>query len=333
MTTEQEDNMEKYYMPAEWKPHLACLIFYPHNEGVFRSSSVSTKHADNCNETTKCDLARAQVRNVARAVRDYGREDVFLFCNTPDAAGELSRVLQREEDKRNDDGDESEKDHKIIVKVCPSDDSWCRDTGPTFVFADSDGDDGNDQCTVTGLDWEFNAYGGEDGGCYWPCNFDKAIPKTVIPILSDQYSIPIQHVPVPNFVLEGGSIHTDGEGTILTTEECLLNKNRNPKLAKDQIESILLHYLGAQKVIWLPLGLAFDDDTNGHVDNIATFSRPGEVVLSWTDDETDENYPRFQKAHQILLNEVDAKGRKIKVIRLHIPRPMVSFWLSLIIFL
>jgi len=288
------------WMPAEWQPHEACLIVYPHNTGVFRS------------ETSKCDLARAEVRNIARAICNNGQENVVLFCNSKEEAEDLESVLKNEGDGEGSD------EHKIFVKVCNSDDSWCRDTGPSFVFA-------RETNQVVGIDWDFNAYGGPEEGCYWPCTLDREVATNMISILSTHYeksSMDIQKLEVKDLVLEGGSFHTDGEGTILTTEECLLNKNRNPHLSKEQIEAILLEKLGAEKVIWLPDGLACDDDTNGHVDNIATFARPGEVVLSWTDDENDLNYKRFKNAENALQNEVDAKGRSFKIHKLYVPDPM-----------
>eukprot|EP00979_Chaetoceros_neogracilis_P014459 scaffold4644_cov221-Chaetoceros_neogracile.AAC.2 len=289
-------------MPAEWHPHEACLIIYPHNTGVFRSSEVS-----------KCDFARAEVRNIARAICHHGEEHVFLFCNSQEEADELKDVLKTEGGGRGKAGD-----HNIIVEVCNSDDSWCRDTGPTFVFS-------KEKDHIVGIDWDFNAYGGPDEGCYWPCTLDRAVAGNMISVLSRHYeksSMRIQHLEVKDLVLEGGSFHTDGEGTIITTEECLLNPNRNPHLSKEQIEAVLLIKLGAEKVIWLPDGLAFDDDTNGHVDNIAAFARPGEVVLSWTDDENDPNYKRFMNAEKVLQNEIDAKGRSIKIHKLYVPDPM-----------
>lgn len=288
------------WMPAEWQPHEACLIVYPHNTGVFRS------------ETSKCDLARAEVRNIARAICNNGQENVFLFCNSKEEAEDLESVLKKEGDGEGSD------EHKIFVKVCNSDDSWCRDTGPSFVFS-------KETNQVVGIDWDFNAYGGPEEGCYWPCTLDREVAQNMMSILSTHYeksSMDIQKLEVKDLVLEGGSFHTDGEGTILTTEECLLNKNRNPHLSKEQIEAILLEKLGAEKVIWLPDGLACDDDTNGHVDNIATFARPGEVVLSWTDDENDINYKRFKNAENVLQNEVDAKGRPFKIHKLYVPDPM-----------
>ena len=107
-------------MPAEWQPHEACLILYPHNAGVFRS------------ENSKCDLARAEFRNVARAICNYGKENVCIFCNTQDEADELRSLLQQEGDENTQSKDGA---CRILVDVCKSDDSWCRDTGPTFVLS------------------------------------------------------------------------------------------------------------------------------------------------------------------------------------------------------
>lgn len=123
-------------------------------------------------------------------------------------------------------------------------------------------------------------------------------------------------------ILEGGSIHVDGDGTCLTTEECLLNKNRNPNLTKEQIEDQLKAYLGVQKVIWLPYGLYGDDDTNGHIDNMCCFVRPGVVLLSWTDDEKDPQFKRSMEALSILSNTSDANGRRLEIIKLHVPGPL-----------
>ena len=292
-----------FRMPAEWDPHEACLILYPHNPGVFRS------------EASKCDLARAEVRAVARAICYHGKENVVLFCNTKDESDELKSMLEKEDEK----SDEADHECKISVEVCESDDSWCRDTGPTFVRA-------KDSNQIVGLDWNFNAYGGPDEGCYWPCDLDRKVAGNMILTLSRVFasSKDLIHEEI-DLVLEGGSFHTDGEGTILTTEECLLNPNRNPNLSKEQIESIILEKLGASKIIWLPNGIAFDEDTNGHVDNIATFARPAEIVLSWTDDVEDVNYKLFKEAEDVLQNNRDAKGRSFVVHKLHVPNPMVCY--------
>ena len=127
-------------------------------------------------------------------------------------------------------------------------------------------------------------------------------------------------------VLEGGSFHSDGLGTILTTKECLLNQNRNPAKSQTELETILCDTLGATKIIWLPNGLDGDADTNGHVDNFACFLKPGHVLLSWTDDDEYDkvNYDLCRAALKVLEQETDAQGRPLTVHKLHLPPPIVS---------
>jgi agmatine deiminase len=122
-------------------------------------------------------------------------------------------------------------------------------------------------------------------------------------------------------VAEGGAIHTDGEGTLLVTEECLLNPNRNPTLTRAEIEARLCAYTGATTVVWLGLGVV-DDETDGHVDNLACFVRPGVVVLTGTDDRDDPQYARSEDARARLEAAVDARGRSLEVHVLHQPGPL-----------
>ncbi|KAK9114600.1 hypothetical protein Syun_021397 [Stephania yunnanensis] len=196
-------------------------------------------------------------------------------------------------------------------------DSWFRDTGPTFVVCDRDltSSSGKLEHKVAGIDWNFNSWGGVDDGCYTDWSLDLLVARKILGIER-----------LPRFphslILEGGSIHVDGEGTCLTTEECLLNPNRNPSLTKEQIEVELKMYLGVEKVIWLPRGLLGDDDTNGHIDNMCCFARPGVVLLSWTNDESDPQYERSVEALSILSDTTDASGRKLEIFKLHIPAPM-----------
>jgi len=121
-----------------------------------------------------------------------------------------------------------------------------------------------------------------------------------------------------DFVLEGGSICTDGEGTLLVTEACLLSAGRNPQLSKAGIEQTLKDYLGVEKILWLPRGI-FHDETNEHVDNICAFLAPGEVVLAWTDDETDPQYPLSRADYDYLSGQTDARGRMLTIHKLPIP--------------
>jgi agmatine deiminase len=194
----------------------------------------------------------------------------------------------------------------IRVVEISADDAWIRDTGPTFVV-DADG-------RRRGVDWRFNAWGGLQGGLYSSWNRDERVAAKVLEIeRAARYRAPI--------VLEGGSIHVDGEGTVMTTEECLLNPNRNPQLSREQIEQALCDYLGASTVIWLGHGV-YDDETDGHVDNLACFARPGVVLLTWSEDESDPQHAISRDAQARLLAVSDARGRSLEVIQLPSPGPI-----------
>jgi agmatine deiminase len=196
----------------------------------------------------------------------------------------------------------------VRIVELETDDSWMRDIGPTFVI---DGAGGR-----RGVDWRFNAWGGLEGGLYAPWDRDDAAAARMLEIEgADRYRAPL--------VLEGGSIHVDGEGTVLATEECLLNPNRNPELSREQVEGHLREYLGAEKVIWLGRGV-FEDETDGHVDNLACFARPGLVLLTWTDERSDPQFPISQDALERLEGATDARGRELEVIRVHQPGPLAT---------
>ncbi len=194
----------------------------------------------------------------------------------------------------------------IQVVEISSNDAWMRDVGPTFVV--------NNEGLVRGVDWEFNAWGGLKGGLYFPWDQDLLVARKVLEIERlDRYSPPL--------ILEGGSIHVDGDGTLITTEECLLNPNRNPGLSKQEIEDHLKAYLSVEKIIWFNKGV-YMDETDGHVDNLCCFVKPGVVVLLWTDDTSDPMYEISRNALEILSKTRDAKGRKIEVYKIHQPGPL-----------
>ncbi len=196
---------------------------------------------------------------------------------------------------------------EIRVVEVSSDDAWMRDVGPTFVI--------NEKGVVRGIDWDFNAWGGLEGGCYFPWDQDELIAHKVLEIEKiDRYKC--------NMVMEGGSIHVDGEGTLITTEECLLNHNRNPQLTKEQIEENLREYLNVEKIIWLGKGVYMDNDTDGHVDNLCCFVRPGTVCLTWTDDKNDPQYAISTDAYRRISETTDAKGRKLEIHKIYQPDPL-----------
>ena len=194
----------------------------------------------------------------------------------------------------------------VRVVEMSNNDSWMRDCGPTFVVNGKE---------ARAVDWDFNAWGGLTGGLYFPWDLDDLVARKVADIERlDRYKAP--------FVLEGGSIHCDGEGTLLTTKECLLNENRNPDKSQAEIEALLSEYLNLDKIIWLNRGV-YNDETNGHVDNICTFIRPGVVALTWTDDKSDPQYGISQENYEILQSVTDAKGRKLEIHKIHQPNPVL----------
>jgi agmatine deiminase len=194
----------------------------------------------------------------------------------------------------------------IRVVEMSSNDAWMRDVGPTFVI--------NDEGAVRGVDWIFNAWGGLGGGLYFPWDQDDLVARKVLELEGrERYRGPL--------VLEGGAIHVDGEGTLITTEECLLNPNRNPQLDKGQMEILLHEYLGITQVIWLDKGV-IEDETSGHVDNLCCFARPGEVLLTWTDNKRDPQYRVSQDAYERLTASRDARGRRFKIHKLQQPGPL-----------
>jgi len=193
-------------------------------------------------------------------------------------------------------------DHIRVVEMT-NNDSWMRDIGPSFVV--------NDKGDVRMVHWHFNAWGGLYDGLYFPWDQDELVPRKMAEIVGiERYRAPL--------VMEGGSIHVDGEGTVITTEECLLSPGRNPDLTREDIEQHLAEYLNISKVIWLKRGID-PDETNGHVDDVAVFVRPGVVLAGYTEDESDWRQEVLAENLEILRNATDAKGRKLEVHTIPMP--------------
>jgi agmatine deiminase len=182
----------------------------------------------------------------------------------------------------------------IRVIEMSNDDAWMRDIGPNFVVNDRSGD-------VRGVDWIFRSW----GGIYSPYDWDDQIARKVLDIENlDRYRAPI--------VCEGGALQCDGEGTLITTRQCLQNANRKVGNTDAEIEQALIDYLGVDKVIWLPRGCPFDT-TDGHVDDLVVFARPGVVLLTWTEDKSDPQYEVSHETIEILSHETDARGRPFAI--------------------
>jgi lysine decarboxylase len=184
-------------------------------------------------------------------------------------------------------------------------DSWARDNMPLFVTNGK---------SVRSVDFRFNAWGGSYNGLYRNYKDDDHLAA----IISKRMKLLSYYL--PNFVLEGGSIAVDGEGTLITTEACLLSKGRNPTFRKSEIEEILRDFTGAEKIIWVPHGI-YQDETDEHVDNMIAYIRPGEVVMAWTDDEDDPQHQYCLETYRALEEAVDAKGRKLIIHKMPLPSP------------
>ncbi len=231
--------------------------------------------------TEGLDAARDAYAAVACAIAGF--EPVIMLANAEDLADAAARC-----------GD------SVACQALPLNDSWMRDFGPTFIV---DGKGG-----LAAVDWGFNAWGGK----FQPYDADALVAERVLAQLGvRRYAAPL--------VLEGGSIHVDGEGTLLTSEECLLNPNRNPDLKRGEIEDLLRRYLGVEAFVWLGQGLD-RDDTDGHIDNIACFVKPGVVMAVTCDDPADPNHAILKDNLQRLAKAKDARGRALEVIELPLPR-------------
>ncbi len=281
MTEKHMQHMpEGIRFPGEYEPHEGTLMIWPERPGSWGKDASGAEKAftDIIGELLKV-------------------EKVWLVVS-PKALPAVQEKLRRRFGEN----------ESLILLEAETDDAWARDIGPTFVFA---GVPGRNRKRLA-LNWSFNAWGGEVDGLYASWDKDDRLAKTFAGRIGDEV------LDAAPFVLEGGSIHTDGEGTLLVTESCLLSAGRNPGLSKEEIEARLKRYLGARKVLWLPRGICMDE-TNEHVDNIAAFIRPGEIVLAWTDNEEDPQYELSRQDLAYLAGESDARGRKLVVHKLPIP--------------
>ena len=274
----QTPKQDGFFMPGEFEVHKGCILIWPSRPGSWRNEAREAKKA-----------FAAVIEAIARS------EAVFLAARKEDVAEatNFANELKRKQIP-----------YPVTVFEAKTDDAWARDIGPTFVVSDK-----ANERMVRAVNWEFNAWGGEVDGLYAAWKLDNAFAKAFSAWQG------YECYDAAPFVLEGGSIHSDGEGTVLVTASCLLSKGRNPELSKKQIEEKLKSYLGAEKILWLPRGI-YLDETNEHVDNVCAFLKPGEVVLAWTDNEDDPQYVLSKACLDYLESECDAKGRKLVVHKL-----------------
>lgn len=255
-------------MPAEWEPHQRTFMAWPCRASLWGSAAALQR-------------ARAAYAAIARAIARF--EPVTMIANPGHAAAAAAACGEA-----------------VSISAYEIDDSWMRDTGPTFV---RDGQGG-----LAGVQWRFNGWGGK----YIPHDKDAAAATALLRDLGK-----VCHM--APLVAEGGALHVDGAGTLLTTEQCLLNPNRNPGMRRSDIEEVLKALLGVRTIIWLEQGL-FGDETDGHIDNAACFAAPGRVLLQGCDDPDDPNHAISADNLARLRSARDASGNRLEIMQLPAPR-------------
>ena len=223
-------------------------------------------------------------------------EEVHINTFDEDQDAEIAQHLARSRSVRLD---------RVFLHRFPAYEPWCRDHGPIFLTRQTPR--GSELAVV---DWDYNAWGGK----YPPFDLDDAVPRHVAQLLD----VPLFQ---PGIVLEGGSIDVNGRGTLLTTEACLLNMNRNPELSREEIEQYLRDYLGVLKILWLGDGIA-GDDTDGHVDDLARFVNSTTVVVAVEEDPSDPNFKPLQENLLRIRSMTDQDGQPLHVVPLPMPRPI-----------
>lgn len=192
--------------------------------------------------------------------------------------------------------------NRVTFHFNPTNDAWCRDHGPIYVTRTS-----NNKRERAINDWGYNAWGNK----YPPYDLDDVVPTRI----AREFNEPLF---LPDIVMEGGSLEVNGKGTLLTTESCLLNPNRNPHLTKAQIEQYLRDYLGVTNILWLGNGIV-GDDTDGHIDDLTRFTAADTVVTVVEDDPTDENYAPLKENHERLQTMKDQDGNAFRLVTLPMP--------------
>lgn len=191
---------------------------------------------------------------------------------------------------------------RVTLHVNPTNDAWCRDHGPIYIK--------NDKGVRAIVDWGYNAWGGK----YPPFEDDDQVPV----LISQKQNLQLFQ---PGIVMEGGSIEVNGKGTLMTSEACLLNPNRNPHLNKEQIEEYLKAYLGVTNILWLGDGI-IGDDTDGHIDDMTRFIAADTIVTAIEDNPEDENYEILLENYERLLKMKDQDGKPFKIVKIPMPEPV-----------
>lgn len=259
-----------FYMPPEWVEHECCWMGWPENPLAWRGRHDEAKKA-----IAELSAAIADFEPVRLLVPEKSRNEAAKLCSA-----------------------------RIELVTMDIDDSWLRDSGPTFLLGPAK--------ELGAVDWIFNGWGNMKYAEWQKDRFtaERICRRLDIPCFK------------PDLVTEGGALHVDGDGTVICTRPTLTDPQRNPGKNLEEIETILCDYLGAGKVLWLDKGF-FEDETGGHIDLVASFTAPGRILVLDTGDRKDPNYPVFKKNIADLQGMSDAEGRALKVIPL--PQPPAAF--------
>lgn len=267
-----------YHMPAEWEPHEATWLSWPHKEASWPGAfePVPEIFVEITRRIAESELVRINVAD----------EDFADRVRTLLGMGGVSLDAVR-------------------FHCNPTDDAWARDHGPIYVVRDRDG---RRERAIN--DWGYNAWGNK----YPPYDRDDVVPSRIAAEMGETLF-------TPDIVMEGGSLDVNGLGTLITTEACLLNPNRNPHLDRAQIERYLIDYLGVTNILWLGDGIV-GDDTDGHIDDLTRFVSADTVVTVIEDDPEDENYGLLMDNYERLLTMKDQDGRPLRVVKMPMPAPV-----------
>lgn len=264
-----------FRMPAEWEKQAAVWLTWPHNESRWygQFAGIPEFFADLVSLISRYE-------QVSLIIPVGWRERVARILNAHKTIMERVRYFE-----------------------IPTDDVWCRDSGPTFVMSCATGE-------VGVVDWEYNSWGGK----FPPWDQDNAIPREI----ADRLALPYWKSPL---IAEGGAIEVNGMGKLMTTDDVMLNPNRNPGWTREAINQHFCDYLNVSEVIWLPGGLE-GDDTDGHIDNLARFVAPNRVLYIEESNQSDPNFTPLQRNKEVLQNFTDSKGSKLELVSLPMPEPL-----------
>ncbi len=278
MTNQSTPAALGYYFPAEFAPHRATWLSWPHKEASWpgKIASIYPNYAKFVKELTTGEQVCINVND--EAMKNFATEWLLNGGVSLD---------------------------KVSFFINPTNDAWCRDHGPAFLINE------NAQKKKVIVDWNYNAWGGK----YPPFDLDDVVPTRI----AEQLGLPVYH---PGIVMEGGSVEFNGKGTVLTSECCLLNENRNPHLNRNQIEKYLFDYYGVSHVLWVSEGIV-GDDTDGHIDDTVRFVNSDTVLTVIEENRNDENYELLQNNLRQLSKMRLQDGKQMNIVELPMPDAVI----------